>query len=168
MREIQFRGKRLDNTRWEYGCLYTKGDYAYIIPEYSKGWSDNGKNPDFEMVQVWPESVGQYTDQNDNKGMKVYEGDVVKENYSPLNSDPKIIEYYKEGVVVWSGIGFGIQLKIEGSTVLNEERKSYYHKTERKAYKHPTAGKNWVDYSIWFHKLEIIGNIHDNPELIAL
>jgi len=109
--------------------------------------------------------IVQWTGLTDKNGKDIYEGDIVKEVYYPLNANPKIIEYYKLGIIVYTESYFGVQLKIDGSNVLDELNKSYHHKTVREVYKHPTQGENWVDKSVK-SRLEIIGNIFSNPELL--
>ena len=83
-REILFRGKRADNGEWVYGDLLnwydTEDDNKYnpcIIPIEC---SIKGKSiRDFVVV---PETIGQYTEINDENGVKIFEGDIVElDNY---------------------------------------------------------------------------------------
>lgn len=83
-REILFRGKRADNNEWVYGDLLnwydTENNNQYnpcIIPIEC---SVKGKSiRDFVVV---PETIGQYTEINDENGVKIFEGDIVEiDNY---------------------------------------------------------------------------------------
>lgn len=71
MREIKFRGKRLDNGEWLYGDLMHDnigGCYIYPIE------CDNL----YKKNAVLPETVGQFTGLRDYDGKEIFEGDIVK------------------------------------------------------------------------------------------
>lgn len=128
MREILFRGKRVDNGEWVEGSLST---------EYLKECGCVMISPTADTCyKVDPETVGQYTGLTDKNGVKIFEGDIV--------------ECWSEGVKARGTV----QQRIDGL---------------------------WIIYPAWQKRImwglcpdnddnttvEVIGNIHDNPELLV-
>lgn len=103
-------------------------------------YPDNGYNLRF----VIPETVGQYTGLKDKNGVRIFEGDILQ----PFDDE--------EIVVKWIDFYSTLGLKI------------YVRRKEMK------RGKECVlEYCGWgmlndydLPRLEVIGNIHDNPELL--
>ena len=153
MREILFRGQIRKNGekvymngepvhgKWLYGfgVLQGKGDFS-VLYDYNDG--------DLKKSPVYTETIGQYTGLRDKNGKRIFEGDVVKCDHFANECI---------GVVV-----FG----------------RYQHLSQPKPY----------DIGFWFkwdgklkktlrpdlgfladcEYLEVIGNIHDNPELLEV
>ena len=147
MREILFRGKRLDNGEWVEGYLY-EHEPALVgivpenyVPEPSKwfiartGFADWNMPRPVEFVEIAPSTVGQYTGLKDKNGKRIFDGDILRSRYDDLYPDDVAIE-----VVKWFRNGLYIQ---QGENL-------------------PDA----LDEDGVLPCSEIIGNITDNPELL--
>lgn len=136
------------NEGFVYGSLIVKGKKHYIcIGVAGAKLNCLINNATVTLVEVIPETVGEYTNLTDKNGKKIFEGDILKPDYD--NSS-----YYR---VAWdSG---KLHLNIEEYCFYDSEGKALWSWCE-----------NIADYQIngCVDNCEIIGNIYDNPELLEV
>ena len=149
MREILFRGKRTDNGTWIEGnyCIAEKLDKSgveYFIIEIEAEGS---------QYYVIPETVGQYTGLTDKNGKRIFEGDIVKDAGSYI-----------------SVIKIGCCLPSEFYEIFDFE---IFNKNNLKicaVYAEHVFGEYKGEHFLLPEKNStiVIGNIHDNPELLEV
>ncbi len=154
MREILFRGKRVDNGEWVEGdfCRPCNICFEEIGVDPDLGQSDVPVWNDYSVI---PESVGQYTDLTDKNGKKIFEGDILKvktmwhaefpEDDNGLPTSPIKKETY------WS-VEYKNFRGDMGFMVYGIDRRWHAQMTWNKLYN---------------AEAEIVGNIHDNPGLLG-
>ena len=89
MREIKFRGKRVDNGEWVYGYYIVAGGIPFI--------STFGVR---EPIAVIPETLEQYTGLKDKNGKEIYEGDILNYHYTQYDGNGC------NATVIWQTSGF--------------------------------------------------------------
>ena len=149
MREILFRGKRMDNEEWVYGwhfadtadCSLKKAGKCECPHDGSKyfivEWVDDYH--EYEERQVIPNTVGQYTGLIDKNGKRIFEGDVCR------------FHEWSKGEMCWVGKVHWEHQQFVISGGPNKECETMFE----------LCMSRFIPENI-----EVIGNIHDNPELL--
>ena len=141
MREILFRGKRLDNGEWVYGA-YRECDVTSESAEFKVILAPN-------IIDFWnrvdKSTVCQYTGLRDKNGKRIFEGDILH-----------IVSYtcdYDFKTSVGAKYGYKSGLYVDG----------YFDGGD--------FNEIGFAFDYWQNEdaeIEIIGNIHDNPELLEV
>lgn len=130
MREILYRGKRVDCGDWTYGCYYIDSENIPRIVELVKE-SSCTYHYKFPII---PKTRGEYTGLCDKNGTKIFEGDIVLYSWLSFGELPFYIEF------------------IDGEFCATPLRQT------DDLWQIRISGENL--------NFEVIGNIHDNPELL--
>lgn len=130
MREILFRGKAACGA-WVQGDLIHRRIWQ---SEFEVIRVDDSGFDNYQEYEVATETVGQYTGFTDKNGKKIFEGDIVKNEYRKGQ-----YQYFK---IVY-------------------DTRVYCWQVENK------YGMLGFLYNV-IGDLEVIGNIHDNPELLEV
>ena len=139
MREILFRGKLADNGEWIEGFYSHSGNKTYII--FDNGFSISY----FKMKEVLPETVGQFTCLTDKNGKKIFEGDIIRAITLDTGTEQIAVVCFGNFIDENNSdeyIGFYIEFYDIKTTITQ------------------LAMEGVKD------NFEVIGNIHDNPELM--
>ncbi len=146
MRDILFRGKSIDSGKWLYGyplidmaecSLKAKG--KCVCPHDGSSAEIlfwDDAFHEYDSESVIPDTIGQYTNLTDKNGVKIFEGDILKG-----------LRYYDYGE--W---GEDKPCKFIVAWEAAKARFSPFHLFDGYTYELKT--------------FEVIGNIHDNPELL--
>ena len=146
MREILFMGKDFSgviNHNWCFGSLDTiEDDRAIII--YSDRFGNKCR------IFVDPSTVGEYTGLKDKNGQRIFEGDIVKNEWCFIKGN--------------SIVRFGEYKSLDSSNDYQCGHLGFYleHISD---FNKRTVRK---DIMYFANKCEIIGNIHDNPEMLEV
>jgi uncharacterized phage protein (TIGR01671 family) len=138
MREILFRGKRVDNGEWVEG-YYFKATHHWHNHGVHEDWIavDTIQNGGYCNVRgkyaIIPETIGQFTGLTDKNGKRIFEGDIIKDcDYEYIHS----VKYFGDEDYPAFDCYPDIQF----------------------------CECNGLSHLVAANAAEVIGNIHDNPE----
>lgn len=152
MREILFKGKRIDNGEWVEGYYYKMSETTYCfkedyeqkpVPEHhyilQERMTDWGLPNQIVQIEIDSKTLCQFTGLCDKNGKKIWENDIVK-----TVSD------------IYAHVKFGLYTT---GFALEECNQGFYVDFSVKTYLRHELG-------YWNNKVEVRGNIFDNRDLL--
>ena len=176
MKEIISRAKRIDNGKWVEGfysqlpkpslgaTIITNGDLCaedvgdYIIVNRSRQHSNFSNAFPIEVVEceyyeIDPETLCQYTGLKDKNGNRIWENDIVSCEHEKYPEDNALEVYPLFPEPIKYKRNYAVEFINTGS--------SYGYRLRNKSIHFMLTGN-----VIQNHKIEVVGNIFDNPELL--
>jgi uncharacterized phage protein (TIGR01671 family) len=149
MREILFRGKTTEG-KWVQGSLQI--GYGWRIIEGKRQIDHRICRLNNKCDNVIPETVGQYTGLTDKNGKRIFEGDILSVTVREIVKECGIRKFTGNTIkTVWSVEYAERRSQGNGFYVFGKDRRFSLGLTKS------------VIYNV---NPEVIGNIHDNPELL--
>lgn len=155
MRTIKFRGKRCDNGEWVYGH-YLESTKTWHGCHPHKAWilTDAMTNGGFFALlgrhAVINESVGQFTGLYDKNGEEVYEGDILRYPAEDKFDEENFVSFevfWHDNDCAYNHVGWQMNRHhFHGNICGTRDISTFLPKYTK--------------------KMVVIGNIHDNPELL--
>ena len=137
MREIRFRAKTIKGGQWIEGDLFRAGTEPSDGEFAISYW---GEESGWMYDNVRPDTIGQFTGLHDKNGKEIFEGDIVIIPRVPEKRRNSVLTRH---IVTSDGVG------------------RWYFKSLTKEVL--TLVMSHTDFDSY--RFEVIGNIHDNPEL---
>ena len=144
MREILFRGKQVSDGEWIEGYVFPQvidGGYAPLCITTEPICANDYSEILGDWAIVDSSTVGQYTGLTDKNGKKIFEGDICK------------FREWDNGEMCWIGYVHFEHCQFIISGGANKECPSNFY---------------LVLSRFSSENIEVIGNIHDNPELLEV
>lgn len=157
MREILFRGQKVDTKEWVYGdLLHIAGGCIIYHGSKTKFTTKQNEGSAIELFAneisvVIPETVGQFTGLTDKNGVNIFEGDICFNSNKTLITCPEDKRLY---LVNWQD---GKYIETGGRVWLGNNPSFIFEKINN--------DKNYMSLIFNQNQIEVIGNIHDKHVL---
>lgn len=156
MREILFRAKRknwseLPKEEWwvegypvKYQPCASKDEWIYgIVPTYASA---------LYIIEIDPETLCQYIYMNDKNGKWIWENDIVSCEHEKFQEGDAVEQYPFPDTIRYKR-NYAVEFINTGS--------NYGYRLRNKSIHFMLTGN-----VIYNHKIEVLGNVFDNPELL--